>query len=99
LTKIIARGYGLFERISEGLKSRVFFYRPEGTEMKIEVEVTQNSDDMEIKASVKGARGQASAVNWASRVLFLLALYLGEEGSVSISNSVSSGNSGEQSGH
>ena len=47
--------------------------------MGFEVEITQNSDDMEIKASVKGARGQASAVDWASRVLWLLALYLCEE--------------------
>ena len=79
MAKIIARGYGLFERISEGFKSRVFFYRPVGSEMEIEIEITQKSDDLEIHASVKGARGQASAIDWASRVLFLLALYLSDE--------------------
>jgi len=80
MSKTVARAYGLYELTSGGLKSRLFLYRPEGSQMEVKVEVSRASEDVVVRAKVRGARSQASAVNWASRVLWLLSLYLSEEG-------------------
>jgi len=79
MSKIIARLYGLLERSTNTLNTRIFYYRPKMSLVDVHVKVEDRGDEVRVEARVRGARSTPEAVNWASRVAWLVSLALDDE--------------------
>ena len=86
----VIRAYGLEEVRADGLLRHFRYEVRAGEEMgelqhsftgpriRVDAWVREHDDGVDVKVKVKGKNG-ASGVNWASRVLWLISLYLDDE--------------------